>query len=281
MRGLAAVLLLLSGCAPAVMRRPPAVRADCGRGPGFDYCLYVPEGQPPSDTVLYFMHGGGESASHWGRWRPAEDLARAYRERGLPVPTVASISYGKLWVLTERGSSKDSGLLERFTDEAIPFIEAKTGAPKRRLLWGLSMGGFNAVQLLLKRPGLWASAVLSCPAVTVLAPTAGPAEVKEYVARTGADASKAGWMFDYTKRYFPDDASWARADPMRLAGAAGALPPVFLECGDRDEWGFFEGAERLAKTLEGGGHAVTFDRVAGGKHCVVDSGRVARFLLDR
>jgi len=271
-------LILLAACAKP-LREPPLTNSDCGEGKGWRYCIYTDAGAKASDTVLYYLHGGGDSELMWGTWPVAADFARRFRDKGLPAPVVVSISFGKQWLLSERGTTVGAGLLERFVEEAMPAAEAKVGRPRRRLLWGMSMGGFNAAQLLLKRPALWEAAVLSCPAVTLLSPTATDKERRDYAARTGATFEKIDYTLILQKKTYPTRVAWERHDPMRLAQEAPELPPTLIECGDADEWGFYEGSRRLSETLAAQGQRVRLDTVPRGKHCVVDPDQVLGFLL--
>lgn len=243
------VLLAFSGCTVA---QKQSADSRCGRGPGFDYCV-----QKGSDTVLYYLHGAGQSHRSWSKWSVARNLEKEFAKNGVPVPTVVSVSFGQYWIL------KNGDRLERFTDIAMPYIEKRIGVPKRRWLWGLSMGGFNAAQLLLRYPKMWSTVVLSCPAITPLSPYAEAEEIQEYIARNEADPRKVRWMLSFSRKAF-GEREWPEHDPLALASNAPALPPVFIECGDKDEYGFYEGARSFADAV-----GADFHPVAGGGHCVV------------
>lgn len=274
----ATIFGLLAGCAP-VLREPPLFTRQCGTAHGFKYCIHPDGAGKPTDTVLYFLHGGGDSEKGWRSWPLSQDFVRRFRDRGVPAPTVVTISFGKLWILSETRTAPDGDLFYRFVNEAMPFVEEKVGRPRKRLLWGMSMGGFNAAQLALKRPELWSATVLSCPAVTVLAPTASVEERAAYSERTGAKRSKVDWMFAQSRRVFPTVELWERHDPLRLARGEAKLPPFLIECGDKDEWGFYEGAEKLSKELAQRGGEVRFEPVPNGAHCAVDADKVLGFLV--
>ncbi|MFH1725973.1 MAG: alpha/beta fold hydrolase [Elusimicrobiota bacterium] len=279
---LLAAALAAAGCARSPESASDVPRADCGKGPGFEYCLYSPPAGAGHDTrtLLYHLHGNNESHLNWGGWFAAKAYYRSFRERGIPAPTVATVSYGKLWLLTEAGPGPADGLLEHFVSEAMPFIEERAGKPERRLLWGMSMGGFNAAQLLLKHPSLWDSVVLSCPAITSLPPDADQSEIDAFIARTGADPDRVKWILEQSGRQFPSPERWRRHDPLSIAPRSGPLPPTFIECGDRDEYGFFEGARRLSEELSSAGQPVRFKRTAGAGHCAVTPGPILSFLQE-
>lgn len=251
------IVLLYSGC---VHPNERSANSKCGRGPGFDYCI-----QRGSDTVLYYLHGAGQSHRSWGKWSVARNLEKDFQKNGVAVPTVVSISFGEYWIL-----KKGDGL-ERFVEKAIPYIENRIGVPEKRWLWGLSMGGFNATQLLLRHPNMWSTAVLSCPAITGLSPYAAKEDIQEFIAASGAEPRKVRWMLSFSRKAF-SEREWSENEPFALAANTSSLPPVFVECGDKDEYGFFEGAQRFASAV-----GAEFNPVVGGGHCVVTHA-IARYL---
>lgn len=247
------------------------------RGSGFEVCVHRPPRGAPADerTLLYLLPGACGGPCGWGRSSDSRRFYQSLQARGVAGPVVVSVSFGDVWLLTE------GALLDRFLTEAMPFVESRLGVPDRRLLWGVSMGAFNASQLLLKRPELWAGGALVCPALPTLPPGAGPAELEEYLLRTGADPSNVEWMLGVANDAFRGPEQWARHDPIRLARQAAGLPPVLVQCGDSDEYGFFEGATRFAEALESSGRSVKLSRLNGGRHNDVDVEEVAAFVADR
>lgn len=231
-----------------------------------------------SREVLYFLHGRGQNHRSWSRWGPARDYYRSLAERGVPAPTVVSVSFGRVWLLTERGPHRLNGLLETFVREAMPRAEALTGPPSRRLLWGFSMGGFNAAQLVLRYPELWSAAVLSSAALPTVGPYPGRRELLDYRRRTGAGWLQVEFMRRAVRPYFRADGSWDRHDPFQLARRAERLPPIYIECSDRDHYGFLEGSRRLYEELLGAGHTASFEACEGQGHCWIPVRRVAEFL---
>ncbi len=252
------LLLTFLGCRSAGQRNS---NNRCGRGPGFDYCI-----QRGSDVVLYYLHGAGQNHHSWEKWSVARELEKDFGRSGFPVPTVVSISFGQYWIL-KKGTE-----LDRFTGIAMPYVEQRIGIPKKRWLWGLSMGGFNATQLLLHHPRLWSTVVFSCPAITPLSPYAGAEAIQEFIARNEADPGKVRWMLSFSRKAFKRR-EWPENDPLALAANSSGLPPVFVECGDKDEYGFFEGAKRFAASVGGKFHAIK-----NGEHCVVTR-EISKYFL--
>ncbi len=280
MRSALAALLLM---APAASAGPPqglAAQASwtCGRGPGFKYCLFEPVGERAED-VLYFLHGAGDTHKGWIRWPVAEEFFKLMRGKGLRPPAVAAVSFGKIHFISQEALGKTIPA-DVFISTVMPFIEARTGAPRRRLLWGLSMGGFNAVQLLTRRPDRWAGAVLSCPGLLDLPDDPKDSDLMDFRARTGADGRRLSYAVGLWNKYFPDPQGRARSSPWELAKRPG-VPPILIEIGNRDEYGFLAGAGRLASELVAAGKDVELRVVEGEGHCVVSTPGVVDFLAGR
>ena len=248
------------------------------RGRGFSISIYRPLDWRKNPDLLYYFHGAGQSDRSWPHWSFARDFYAACRRQGLVPPTVVSISFGHLWLLTEDGQTRGRGLLRRFLEEALPEAERAAGAPRFRFAWGMSMGGFNLMELLVRRPELWHAAALSSPAIPTLGPLSAEGELADYLGRTRAGRWRIRWMFDFVRPHFPDAEQWRLHDPLALASRARVLPPILIEVGDKDEWGFFEGAERLHAALVKRGADVVFRLRAGGAHCDIDSDAVAAFF---
>jgi len=279
-----AAVFLLQACAskaPVKTENSEDVLRTCAEATGVDYCIYQPRSESARDpsAVLYYLHGAGEDERSWGKWKTAKLFIREYLRAGKKVPTVISVSHGKLWILSQGGRGRAAKPLDAFIKEIMPAIEGSLGQVERRDLWGLSMGGFNAAQLLFKHPGLWRRAVLTCPAVTTLAPAASRGEYDAFIDRTGSEPRRVSWALERSRETFPDPILWALHDPIALAAAAETIPPLLVECGDQDEYGFHEGASRLVEAVRDTGLWAEFRSIKGGKHCASEPEAVLAFLL--
>ncbi len=167
-------------------------------------------------------------------------------------------------------------------NDLIPFIEKEKlgGIPRKRLLIGESMGGFNATELVLKHPELWQRAAIACPAIVNASPYAGADEIDRYIQRTGADPQYVHDAIQLSQSVFPDEASWETAAPLLLAKTALGedTPPLHVSCGDKDQYGFFEGAKAFADQAQENGVDVVWQSVSGG-HCTADPVALADFLI--
>ena len=279
----------LSGCASArfYLHFAPyylaggGPKAECAEGPGFRYCSHrAPRGVAEDpDAVLYFLHYAGGSERSWSKIPIARVYYAEFKRRGLPAPRVVTVSYGPYWMLFDKPGPKSPGRFGPFVEDAMPFIEGRLGRPRRRYVWGMSQGGLNGAELVLKRPDLWSGAVLSCPAIFTISVFAAPARIDEFIGRTGAVRSTAVWGMSLISDRVEGPEEWGREDPLARARTSSGLPPVYIDCTAADEFGFFEGARRLAGSLRERGQHVTFVEETG-KHCQLDARAAAGFLAD-
>lgn len=246
----------------------------------WSYCVFQQTGSTNQD-IIYFFHGAGGSANDFGqKWYAfREDL----RARGKAMPTVIGISFGPIWLLAEKNSSQQSGLLPYVVGTVMPYMEAKIGGLKgQRFLLSMSMGSFNSSQLILKHPDLFAKAAMACPAISTLSPFAPQAVVDEFISSTpGAERLKVIGNMRMQRTYFPTQEDWSKANPL-LIGVTHInelTPPIYLSGDTHDDYGFFKGGETFAQIIRSKrGNSSTWT-VHDGGHCVRDQAAMARFLF--
>jgi len=86
-------------------------------------------------------------------------------------------------------------------------------------------------------------------------------------------------IFETSKTFFPDNASWEESSPLRLIETITNpdRPSLFISCGTRDEFGLFAGAETLATKAREQNMNIIWQPLKGG-HGIIDSVAVADFL---
>lgn len=244
------------------------------------YCKTVTQGSRNRD-LLYHFHGRGGSAKSW-----TEDdyytklvLGEWARNRVHP-PTIVSISFGPIWLLVEKNTSPDSGLLEAFEKVIMPTVEKDLkNFSGRRLLVGESMGGFNATQVALKQGQYFAKVAILCPAITEISPFATQAEIEKYLSTHKANPQNVKEMILLAHAFMPTEADWLKASPLDVAKThlGPRTPSLYLSCGFYDEFGFFPGSERFAE-MAWQKHARLQWRPLYGGHCATDVISLAAFL---
>lgn len=265
-----AAILFLAACSARTRRfasyrfagDAPAVT--CRQDGAARWCLHEPPG-PAAQDLVYFLHYATGDEGSWNRL----GLSRAfYAEfKGRPAPRVVTVSYGAHWLLTRVPGLRQTVTLADFA-ALRGRIEASLGAPRRRFLWGMSQGGYNAAVLALSEPERWSAAALSCPALLEESPYAPPPPGTPF-----PRALEARQLFTYR---LAGESAWAGENPLALARTAGTPPPFWIEANDADEFGFFSGARALAERLGGRARFVP----APGTHCVIDARAAARFIRD-
>jgi hypothetical protein len=245
----------------------PAVRCFAD-GPA-RWCVHTPAG-PTDGSVAYFLHYATGDERSWNRLGLSRAFYDEYRRAGRPAPRVVTISYGGYWLLTRTPGLRQTVAVPDF--EALRArIEAQVGPVGRRLMWGMSQGGYNAAVAVLSRSGDWSAAALSCPALEASSPYAVPA-------REPAPRGPEGRLL-FTYRLAGEDA-WKAENPLALAAGARTPPPFWIESNVSDEFGYFDGGRAFAGLLRADGIPTEFVASAGG-HCAIDARAVARFFMAR
>lgn len=255
----------------------PAEQA-CGTTGALRYCVYR-DRRGTNGDIVYHLHGRNLDERIWNddTYMTAMIQGEWQRARALP-PTVVTLSYGPTWLLTPKGEKAGSGLLDDLMTR-LPAIEAKVGRPHRRLLLGESMGGLNVLVAGLSYPSRFAKVAALCPGVYVTSPFASLSTLRATAERTGADPKRGFGVWLMARKYVVGEAEWRRISPLHLIERAGpTYPALYLSNGSYDEFGNFEGTERLAEMARQLGVRIEWHPLYGG-HCATDTSSLAAFLL--
>lgn len=241
-----------------------APQTECWDAGRYRACAFRSRSGPRDDRALvwFFHYADGDERSF-----EKIGLARAFFARlardGAAAPTVVGVSFGSHWLLSATEGRREVVLVSDFENSVLADVEKRLGVPERRVAWGMSMGGYNAAELALRRPKLFARVALSCPALYLENPfTSKGRTVTEEDGRA---------LFRYRLN---DAAHWAADNPVALAQASERLPPFLLQPNRADEYGFLDGARALAAALSPRAVLAPAD----GIHCVVDAKQAADFL---
>ena len=113
--------------------------------------------------------------------------------------------------------------------ELVPYIDRSYNTineRKGRFIGGVSAGGFAALHNAFKHPDLFSKIGGHMPAIDL-------------------------FYNDEDEPHFTNNETWEKCDPIRLAATLnyGTDIKVYLDAGDQDEGGFYEGCAILHKTL--------------------------------
>jgi S-formylglutathione hydrolase FrmB len=189
------------------------------------YAIAYPPGHGPGDRLplVIALHGFGQNHTNTlAGMTPAKALALRVAGRPLPPMAMVTVDGGGGYWNPHPGDNPRAML----TDELIPLCQRKKlGTGKRRIgVLGISMGGYGALLLAEKYPGLIGAAAAISPAIWT-----SYAQAK--AANLGAYASAADFA----------------ADDAVTHAAALANVPVRIASGYGDP--FYPGVQTLARAL--------------------------------
>ena len=176
--------------------------------------VIVPSGRKL--PVVYLLHGGG---GDFKEWTNNSDVAR-FAEKGL------------ILVMPEGESSYYTNSVDRPKDrfedyvvkDLVSEVEARFPAdPSRRAIVGDSMGGFGAIKVALKHPGLYMFVGALSPAIDV---PSRPFSIKR-VSQYRSHASIFGAWGSETRRDNDPFVLARKVDP-------GDVPFIFATCGEQE-----------------------------------------------
>lgn len=210
------------------------------------FCAALPASFDSDKTkkfpVVYYLHGLGENAQ---ALLPLSSLIDDLRQSGKvkDVVVITPDADSTFYIDSKDGKTRYEDFFMR---EFMPAVEKKyraTGTRATRGIQGTSMGGYGALRLAFKYPQMFAAVAAEMPALYEKFPQR-LIPYFEMSRRGAAEASPFGHPFD--------EAFWERNTPFTLAKADAARLrnlPVYVDCGDRDDYGFDEGVRQFDKLL--------------------------------
>lgn len=183
------------------------------------YRVVLPTNVPSGQTlpVVYLLHGGAGSFLDWSNY---SDVAR-FAERGL----ILVMPEGDDSYYTNSATRTQDRYESYIVNDLIADVESRfpvANGRANRAIIGVSMGGYGAVKLALRRPDLFFFAAGISPAVDV---PSRPFSIKRV----------SQWRH-YRSIFGPWNGKVQQDnDPFVLARAANPpeIPYLFLTCGDR------------------------------------------------
>jgi enterochelin esterase-like enzyme len=137
-------------------------------GRDYKYTVYLPDAYKTGNTrfpVLYLLHGAGGDENEWlFKGGAAETLDALIARRVIQPMIVVMPGHTAAWWVDGAKEKGETALMK----EVLPHAEAKyrTDANNgKRLIAGLSAGGFGSLNLLMKYPKMFAAAAILSPAI--------------------------------------------------------------------------------------------------------------------
>ncbi len=246
---LAAAPLAAAGAVPL----EAAAFASPALGRPVPYLHYAAGSPGRGAPLVYLLHGHGGGEWDWVRAGGAVDVVEGLIAAGaLPPLHLVLPGVGNSWYVD--APEPHGPVATALLDGLMPELEARLGAdPARRGVVGLSMGGFGALHMGLRRPERFRCVAALSPAVFTADHAFSELQLRLF-------AGAFGEPFD--------PARYAAADPFTLVAraAASAAPPlVYLACGEEDFFGLEVGTQALGERLAAAG-VPTVLQIKPGRH---------------
>lgn len=270
---------------------------------GFEVHLCIDTPKNSTNTIVYYLHGAGNSEQVWfDDFFYTGQVREYWKVHSLPRPKVVSISFdfskfnpelGRSWLLVPKNAdSPVSGLFEYFQNVLIPEIDKVIGfTPKKRFVFGESMGGFNTALLGLKTAIFEKAAVICSPMAEGVTPFSSEDAKLSYMKTSIAwnyfsyiengheiIMDRTTGMNKLLKAFVPTEGLWPDVDPIELAKMAkGSETSFYVTAGAHDPYLTYEGSQRFSEILQSQNVSSEW-RPQWGGHCTVDIPSLARFL---
>ena len=205
------------------------------------YGLYLPPSYEENDQdypVVFFLHGANENEKRWSTRGRTDLMLDQMIADGAIGEFIVAIPFGENSFYTNSVSGERWE--DMVTEEFIPMIEADhraLGTREGRAISGVSMGGYGALKLAMKNPGLFGSvSAHSAMLLDDLESTMIRPDLRQLYLS----------LFDEIFGVSESIVSWDANNPL---GIARDVDPdgmkIYFDCGTEDQYGFFAGAEQL------------------------------------
>jgi enterochelin esterase-like enzyme len=220
--------------------------------------VVLPPGWSPGmpARLMVFLHDGFGSQRSLRRKGLAE-IAAGMMERGELAPTViASPRIRGTFACDSPRGAMETFLAEHLVPDLERRFPGAGGAPERRSVWGISLGGYGALKLALRHPGVYGR-------VAALAPWVQPLSWDEYEPERGL---LSRWLLEPVFGSSREESRFEANDLYRIAAAAdpARVPPLYVRTGSEDRWE--RGALELVRQLLERGIAVDAASIPGAEH---------------
>ncbi len=216
-------------------------------GHSVNYCVALPaeyvSSGPAQYPTLYFLHGLFESETSWGERGGRQVLEDLLTQGQVGKFLVVLPDGGKtFYVNSADGHERYEDF---FTQEFVPAIDRKyrtIAEAAARGISGTSMGGYGALHLAMRHSEVFGSVSAHSAALLTKFPNPMPSE-----GRWGFYAHVLQEPFGSPL----NETYWEANSPLTLAERPErfARLKLYFDCGDKDRYGFEEGAQILDRLL--------------------------------
>ncbi len=211
------------------------------------YALYRPPSYETTTRdypVLFFLHGANENERRWSTRGLTDIMLDRMVAEGEIGEFIVAIPFAENSFYTNSVSGElwEDMLLVEF----ISMIEDENralGTRAGRAISGISMGGYGALKIAMRRPDLF-NAVSAHSAMLI--------DDLESVSINPRAEQLYNLLFDRIFGISGTMEVWDANNPLRMAAESDSIDDlaIYFDCGTEDEYGFFDGARRLHEILD-------------------------------
>ncbi|MBL7544074.1 MAG: hypothetical protein JNL11_09665 [Bdellovibrionaceae bacterium] len=261
----------------------------CGKiklpsGPQLHYCYRDFQRSMLPDNITYFLHGLNGKAGDMLPFLSGSSLFyNAIADHRSPV--FVSLSFGPNDIIPfEKNNGRHS--VEDILNFAIPWIEREVlkyryspGESPNRHLVGISLGAFNALNIVANNPEYFKSLTALCPALFNFDPFDAES-VSNYLARNRqvVDTNLVLSSVKEIQEKIQSSENWTNRSPFtHIKNGKFNDIPMFVSIGTEDEYGFTEGADIFSSQLKDQNSHFFYKRTQG-RHCSFELGSLKTFF---
>ncbi|MBL8151576.1 MAG: hypothetical protein JNN15_16745 [Blastocatellia bacterium] len=208
--------------------------------------------------LIIFLHGLFNSERDWEE-RGMQQQLELLRAKGKIEEFIIALPYGEnsFYVNGKDGVRYEDAIVNDFTN----FVEKNyRTASGRKMIAGISMGGYGALMIAFKHPEKFTAVAANSAALFEEAPKppSSPNDVR------------AKYRYEIASKIFgsPIDQEFFKSNnPLHLAKANAAKLKglkIYFDVGEQDRYGFEAGNNKLASILTEAGIAYEYHKVPGG-----------------
>jgi pimeloyl-ACP methyl ester carboxylesterase len=274
---------------PILTQKSSCEKSNPAEGVELATCLRLPAQESRKPHVLIvFLHGLGGDEHTWGMFPKLNQMETMFRKKGWN-PAVLSVSFGRFWLLKETPSRTGKPAFFPYFDAALAKAQSQLPLGTPKVVVGVSLGGFNGMQLYFKRPSDYRAFALLGPALVDASPFGFETKreiIADYRTRSHASVISATALVEVTSREFIDPEDYAAHDPLALVQQKSSeelsrLPPLLIQVGVEDHFGFQLGSGIFQHFAKARGLPLEFRMLPGGRgldHVEMEPSEVVSFF---
>lgn len=203
-----------------------------------------------NNGIIFYFHGFDRTELEWVSKNGFgnsyyEELRKNPDFKSLPV---VSISLGKTFLfLKYLPKPFDADTESLFTDKIVPYFKEKLNSNGKVYLIGHSMGGFNALTLSLRNPGMFPVIAIMSPYVAPISPFTD--NFDKMGEKLKMPKLQVKMLKNILTKAFQSEEVWYEYNPFKLAEEKNKFPFIIMSTATNDLPGFEASIKDFDKLL--------------------------------